>query len=67
MLDGISCFFKDGELIYYYMGCLMFFEYMVLLEILLVKVNKMVLLEEVCLFGCGVIIGMGVVFKMVKV
>lgn len=67
MLDGISCFLKDGEFIYYYMGCFMFFEYIVLFEILLVKVNKFVLFEEVCLLGCGVIIGMGVVLNIVKV
>lgn len=67
MLDGILCFFKDGKIILYYMGISMFFEYIVLLEILLVKINFVVLLDKVCLFGCGIIIGIGVVFNMVKV
>lgn len=49
------------------MGILIFFELIVVLEILLVKINKEVLLEEVCLLGCGVIIGMGVVINIVKV
>lgn len=67
MFDGISCFFYKGELVFYYMGCLIFFEYIVLLEIFLVKIFKDVLLEKVCLFGCGVIIGIGVVLNIVKV
>lgn len=67
MFDGISCFSYNGELLYYYMGCLIFSEYIVVVEVLLVKINLDVNLEYVCLFGCGVIIGIGVVYNIVKV
>lgn len=61
MPDGITQFFKDGKLIFHYMGTLMFSEYAVILEISLAKINKAAPLEEVCLLGCGVTTGMGAV------
>lgn len=67
MLDGIICFFYNGEFVYYYMGISMFSEYIVCVEIFLVKVNLQVLLDKVCLLGCGVMIGIGVVYNIVKV
>lgn len=49
------------------MGCLIFFEYIVVVEVFLVKINLEVNFEYVCLLGCGVIIGLGVVKNIVKV
>lgn len=67
MLDGIICFFYNGQLFYYYMGCFIFSEYIVVVEVFLVKINLEVNYEYVCLLGCGVIIGIGVVYNIVKV
>lgn len=68
MLDGISCFLMlDGIFIKYYMGCFIFVNYIVLFEIVLVKVCLDVLFDKICYIGCGVIIGIGVVVNIVKV
>lgn len=67
MLDGILCFFYKGRMIYYYMGISIFSEYIVLLEIVVVKILKQVFLVKVSVMGCVVFIGMGVVCNMVKV
>lgn len=68
MLDGMIRFLMlDGMLIYYYMGCLIFVNYIVLLEIVLVKVCEDVFFDKICYIGCGVIMGIGVVINMVGV
>ncbi|WP_419834661.1 S-(hydroxymethyl)glutathione dehydrogenase/class III alcohol dehydrogenase [Endozoicomonas atrinae] len=67
MPDGTTRFYKDGQLIYHYMGCSTFSEYTVLPEISLAKVSRDAPLEEVCLLGCGVTTGMGAVLKTAKV
>ena len=67
MPDGTSRLYKDGQPLFHYMGCSTFSEYTVLPEISLAKVNKAAPLEEVCLLGCGVTIGMGAVVKTANV
>lgn len=67
MFDGISCFSLNGKLLLYYMGCFMFVNYIVFLEIVVVKVCKDVFFEKICYIGCGVIIGIGVVMFIVNV
>lgn len=67
MLDGIIRFFYNGQSFYYYMGCFIFSEYIVVAEVFLVKINLEVNYEYVCLLGCGVIIGIGAVYNIVKV
>lgn len=67
MLNGISRFLLNGEIIYYYMGILIFVNYIVLLEIFLVKICEDVFFDKVCYIGCGVITGIGVVINIVKV
>lgn len=68
MFDGMMWFFMlDGMLIYYYMGCLIFLNYIVLFEIVVVKVCEDVFFDKICYIGCGVIIGIGVVINIVKV
>ena len=67
MPDGTSRFSIDGKPIYHYMGCSTFSEYTVLPEISLAKINPDAPLEEVCLLGCGVTTGMGVVLNTANV
>ena len=67
MPDGTTRFFKDGKLIYHYMGTSTFSEYTVVPEISLAKISKQAPLEKVCLLGCGVTTGMGAVANTAKV
>lgn len=50
-------FFKDGKVIYYFMGMFIFSEYIVVYVVLVVKVNFVVFFDKICLLGCGIFIG----------
>lgn len=66
MLDGISRFICKGKIILYYMGISIFFEYIVVVDIFVVKIDFLVFLDKVCFLGCGILIGYGVVVNIVK-
>lgn len=62
MPDGTSRFSSlSGSPILHYMGTSTFSEYTVLPEIAVVKIEKDVPLQKVCLLGCGITTGIGAV------
>jgi S-(hydroxymethyl)glutathione dehydrogenase/alcohol dehydrogenase len=67
MPDGTSRFSKDGKMIHHYMGTSTFAEYTVVPEVSLAKVSKEAPLDKICLLGCGVTTGIGVVLNTAKV
>lgn len=67
MFDGISRFICKGKLVYYFGNISIFFEYIVIKEISVIKIDVVVFLEKVCFISCGFFTGYGVVIIIVKV
>nr|WP_311465285.1 S-(hydroxymethyl)glutathione dehydrogenase/class III alcohol dehydrogenase [uncultured Ottowia sp.] len=67
MPDGSTRFSYQGQPVYHYMGCSTFSEYTVVAEVSLAKINPAANPEQVCLLGCGVTTGLGVVKNTAKV
>ena len=67
MPDGCSRISRDQTMIHHYMGTSTFFEYTVLPEIAVAKINPVAPLEKVRLLGCGVPTGIGAVHNTAKV
>lgn len=58
---------SEGKTIYHFMRCSTISEYSVLAEISCAKIGKEISLDTVCLFGCGVVSGLGAVWNTCKV
>src|SRR5690606_36702110 len=67
MLDGMTRLSSKSERVHHFMGTSTFWEYTVLPEISVAKINKEAPLEKVCLLGCGITTGIGAVLNTAKV
>jgi S-(hydroxymethyl)glutathione dehydrogenase / alcohol dehydrogenase len=67
MPDGQSRFRLGNEVVYHYMGCSTFSQFVVVPEIALASIRKDAPFEKVCYVGCGVTTGLGAVWNTAKV